>query len=229
MWAYSGLLGLYSGGALAALMAATTPLLPLGGAAGTSRTPPILLLAALPPLLVVGWTVVRDWRRGARGVGKLICHALTLALVAGALPLSGYWLSRAVTNARSDFFFLIGGLTTPGLSIALAAGFAFGELSRDEEGWPNADEAGRSAGMGCLGGAAFLLVVEVITGIIAVIQAFAPAPPLPPGTRFNFSTREVVPFVVFLALLWLGSLNLLLAPIVGLLGGYLRGEPPLEE
>lgn len=217
-WARSVLLGLASGGVQLALMAATGPLGPSGGEAST-RARFILLLTALPALVVMGWMTVRGWRRGARGVGTLLRHVLAIALVAAALPLSGHWLS----GATSDFFLLMAGLVTPGLSVALAAGFAFGAVSHDAEGWPNAEEAGRGAGMGCLGCAMFMLAAYVVLGIIEVIQAQTPAP-APPGTRFDF--RAFVPTAVFLLLLLIGGLSFLTAPIAGLLGGYLRGEPP---
>jgi hypothetical protein len=153
-------------------------------------------------------------------VGKLLRHVLAIALVAAALPLSGHWLSGA-TSGFSLFM--------PGLSITLAAGFAFGAVRRDEEGWPNAEDVGRSAGMECLGCAQVRVrgvrrsgdhLWGSSLGIIEVIQVLAPAPP---GTSFDF--RAFVPLAVFLALLGIGSLSFLTAPIAGLLGGYLRGEP----
>jgi hypothetical protein len=215
-WARSGLLGLCSGGTLLALLAATGPLVSVEGAAGTSRTQPILLLAALPSLLAVGWTIVRGWRRGMRGVGALLRDALALALVAGALPLSGRWL------ASGDLAFQLAALQLPGLSVALAAGFAFGSIRHDADGWPSAEDAPRGAGIGCLGTEMFLLAALVIP-VIAAGRV------VPASTQSSAHTLGAGVLVAMAAALLVGLLviSLFTAPIAGMVGGYLRGEPPM--
>lgn len=214
-WVRSGLLGVCSGGTLLALLAATGPVVSVGGSATTTRTQPILLLAGLPAVLVVGWTVVRDWRRGARGVDALIRRVLALTLVAGALPLSGRWL------ASGDLAFQLAALQLPGMSVALAAGFAFGSIRHDPDGWPSAEDAPRGAGIGCLGTMMFLLAAGVIPVIVA--GRVAPAP-----TQSSAHTlgASVVVAMVFSLLVGLLIISLFTAPIAGMVGGYLRGEPP---
>src|SRR5690242_8660723 len=101
-WARSCLLGFASGSALEAVLAATGPVVSVGGTAGTTRMQLILLLAALPALLVMGWTIVRDWRHGVRRADALIGRALALTMVAVALPLSNYWLNRAANDPKND-------------------------------------------------------------------------------------------------------------------------------
>ena len=218
MWARSGLLGLCSGGALLALAAATGPLVSVGGSAATTRTSPILLLAGLPALLAVGWIIVRDWRHGARGVGALLRDALIIALVAGALPLSGRWL------ASGDLAFQLVALQLPGLSVALAAGFAFGSIRHDADGWPSAEDAPRGAGIGCLGTMMFLLAALVIPVIVAGRM-------VPASTQSSAHTlgAGVVVAMVFSLLVGLLVISLFTAPIAGMVGGYLRGEPPGER
>ena len=218
MWARSCLLGLCSGGTLLALLAATGPVVSVGGSATTTRTQPILLLAGLPALLVVGWTVVRDWRRGARGVGALLRHVLVIALVAGALPLSGRWL------ASGDLAFQLAALQLPGLSVALAASFAFGSIRHDAGGWPSAEDAPRGAGIGCLGTMMFLLAALVIPVIVAGRVA-----PAPTQSATHTVGVGVVVAMVFSLLVGLLVISLFTAPFAGMVGGYLRGEPPRER
>ena len=202
------------------------------GFANVLHPQPFALLAMLPMLLVVLWSVGRDWvhewrsghpqhdRRRRRGM--LVRHLLAIGSIAGALPAaSGLLLTGGVAAPL-----MILGLLLPGLAAALAAGFAFAPAGREQGGGAKTVASGQAAELGCLSAVVFLVAAGVAEGVYAAAVELAQ----PRVSHRCFDSSECFgalgnSFLSVTIGLALGCLSVFLAPIAGFLGGFLRGSP----